>query len=683
VFDESDSSEDEGLPDYRIGGYHPVHVGEVFLDRYIIVQKLGWGHFSTVWLTKDLKHDTFVALKVQKSSQNYLEAAYDEVEILDVVSQKWKTDEWQNSLGRYYKNLNEEKKKRTSYTDCYCIQLLNSFLHYGPNGKHFVMVFEILGVNLLEIIKRYDYKGVPIPLVRTMAKQCLIGLDYLHRMCNIVHTDLKPENVLICLTEEEVAQIATENRLKQNKNEHKHLKRDRNIAELALGASFKNLITGEKPISTTMKEDRAHSGELYPIDPLEPISYSNCEGFSPLTYAELLPEYTTAIKNKKKKLRTKHQKELEEINIKKFDEFKQQKIASQSHPEIKEEDEAKEHEDSKEDIKAEVIGKKDKLEGDMQIDLTSPDEQTPQERTGSKGPKIDEKVRLKICDLGNGCWTHHHFSSEIQTRQYRSPETIIGLTYGTSADIWSFACMIFEMITGDFLFEPRKGHNFDKDDDHLAQMMEILGKMPKNIAFSGRLSKRFFDKTGHLLKIRGLQHWPLKKVLMEKYRFIESEAESLADFLLPMLEWYPEKRATAKKMLDHPWLEMESNYDYLLSERDYQVMMLKNRLTNEPPGEDNKEMSELGESDNDLFNADSEDNNSTMSDEDADDEFFSISGTRTIARKNHFSEDEEIDTRLPGPNYLNNSFTGPYPEDMNRDYLDKGPNQQFSDIDED
>ena len=42
----------------------------------------------------------------------------------------------------------------------HCVQLLNSFLHHGPNGKHFVMVFEILGVNLLEIIKRYNYKGV-------------------------------------------------------------------------------------------------------------------------------------------------------------------------------------------------------------------------------------------------------------------------------------------------------------------------------------------------------------------------------------------------------------------------------------------------------------------------------------------------------------------------------------------
>jgi serine/threonine-protein kinase SRPK3 len=38
------------------------------IDRYLIVQKLGWGHFSTVWLAKDIKFNTFVALKVQKSA---------------------------------------------------------------------------------------------------------------------------------------------------------------------------------------------------------------------------------------------------------------------------------------------------------------------------------------------------------------------------------------------------------------------------------------------------------------------------------------------------------------------------------------------------------------------------------------------------------------------------------------
>jgi len=83
----------------------------------------------------------------------------------------WKTENWKNSLNRYYRRLNEEERKKTKQSDCYCVQLLNSFLHYGPNGKHFIMVFEIMGVNLLEVIKKYDYKGVPIPLVRTMARQ--------------------------------------------------------------------------------------------------------------------------------------------------------------------------------------------------------------------------------------------------------------------------------------------------------------------------------------------------------------------------------------------------------------------------------------------------------------------------------------------------------------------------------
>ena len=131
------------------------------------------------------------------------------------------------------------------------------------------------------------------------------------------------------------------------------------------------------------------------------------------------------------------------------------------------------------------------------------------------------------------------------------------------------------MITGDFLFEPRKGQNYDKDDDHLAQMMELLGRMPKGLAISGKNSKKFFDSKGHLKRISGLNFWPLKKVLVEKYRIKEDEANLLADFLLPMLSWDHENRATAQQMLKHPWLEMGDNYDFKYTDREYDIMTMK------------------------------------------------------------------------------------------------------------
>ena len=63
-YTDSNDSEDEGLSSYKVNGYHPVHVGEVLLERYIIMQKLGFGHFSTAWLALDTK---FVKWKFYKN----------------------------------------------------------------------------------------------------------------------------------------------------------------------------------------------------------------------------------------------------------------------------------------------------------------------------------------------------------------------------------------------------------------------------------------------------------------------------------------------------------------------------------------------------------------------------------------------------------------------------------------
>jgi serine/threonine protein kinase len=56
-------------------------------------------------------------------------------------------------------------------------------------------------------------------------------------------------------------------------------------------------------------------------------------------------------------------------------------------------------------------------------------------------PGIDI-ISVKIADLGNACWVGHHFTNDIQTRQYRSPEVILGAKWGASTDIWSMAAMV-------------------------------------------------------------------------------------------------------------------------------------------------------------------------------------------------------------------------------------------------
>lgn len=177
----------------------------------------------------------------------------------------------------------------------------------------------------------------------------------------------------------------------------------------------------------------------------------------------------------------------------------------------------------------------------------------------SSSPKLTDadaltKSKAVIVDLGNACWTHRHFSEDIQTRQYRAPEVLIGSKYDTSADMWSLGCMTFELLTGDLLFDPRAGEDYDRDEDHLAMFQELLGKMPKKLALDGKYSKQFFDKRGNLKHIKTLKFWPIKEVLVEKYHFSQQDAQDVSDFMEPLLDFDPKTRWTALAALQSRWL---------------------------------------------------------------------------------------------------------------------------------
>lgn len=165
-----------------------------------------------------------------------------------------------------------------------------------------------------------------------------------------------------------------------------------------------------------------------------------------------------------------------------------------------------------------------------------------------------EQCDCKMADLGSGCWTYKQFTDDIQTRQYRCPEVITGAGYSCPADMWSLACLVFELATGELMFDPHSGKDYSRDEDHLAQMIELLGKIPKKIALAGKYSNECFNKKGDLKHIKKLNSWPLYKVLSEKYEFPHEESVLMSQFLEGLLNFNPAKRATAAECLLHPWL---------------------------------------------------------------------------------------------------------------------------------
>ena len=611
------------------------------------MQKLGYGHFSTAWLALDTKYGNYVAIKIQKAKQQYIDAAYDEVEILQELGKHNFDKEWIESLKEYYKDDKEKLADIETAENSKVVQLLNSFIHHGQNGRHFCMVFEIVGVTLLEIMKRYNYKGIPLPYIRIITKQILIGLDFLHRMCHIIHTDLKPENVLVCLTKDELREIQTNGHLniqKTDKKKKNKINNNNNLNDSSIISEEKNTMTGKR---LRKKRQKFRKKQIKKMEKM---------GMSPQEIDKKMKEIM------KQKNESIMEKDEENIDVNNFDIdelIERPRVSSVPKININNQKGEDNYQDDDyddnfadnniplyninlmeygtnlqrylkeknrilhdEDYRRNMIEKNNILTSEISDQEKSKLMKKLGEKMSRRGPEIDPSIEVKICDIGNACWFNHHFSTIIQTRQYRSPEVILGINYNETSDIWSLACMLFELATGDFLFEPRKGETFSKNDDHLAQIIEAVGKMPKNFALSGFDSYKYFDKNGKLKRIKKLIYYPIKDILVKKYNFKEKEAKAFSDFLMPMLEYYPDKRASARELLKHPWLNMPADFDYKISEIEIEKRkMIDNNKFVEENEDKKKDINEkdVYESDSELYGADDEDNG--LTDKKAEKEF--------------------------------------------------------------
>lgn len=521
----SDDDEQEDPRDYTKGGYHPVKIGDLFHNRYHVVRKLGWGHFSTVWLCWDLVAKRFVALKVVKSASHYTETALDEIKLLRCVRDSDETD---------------PKREKT-------VQLFDDFKISGVNGTHVCMVFEVLGHNLLKLIIRSQYQGIPLLNVKTIIRQVLEGLDYLHTKCRIIHTDIKPENILICVDEAFIRKLAAD--------ATQWHKMGIKLPGSLVSTAPKELQT---PNTTNMSKNKKKKlkkkakkkaelleKQLQQLEELEEnLQMNGCKNDEKNGTAFQEAEDGAAILRNGGSNNVEHRKSFSEMT-----EAQVHPATSASAPEgfltQLDNPNGNEHPTG--------LGSST---GDSSLRRSSSvsDQRTMAERRPDPVREVWDDMLVKIADLGNACWVHHHFTEDIQTRQYRCLEVLLGAGYGTPADIWSTACMAFELATGDYLFEPHSGEDYSRDEDHLAHIIELLGDIPKYIAASGKYSRVFFNKKGELRHITKLKPWGLFEVLTEKYEWDPEQAREFADFLHPMLAFDPNQRATAAECLMHPWL---------------------------------------------------------------------------------------------------------------------------------
>ncbi|XAR69688.1 Non-specific serine/threonine protein kinase [Bertholletia excelsa] len=394
-----------------------VRIGDTFKSgQYVVKSELRRGNFATIWLTRD-------TLNIADGDP-------------------------------------EDKK-------C-VVKLLDHFEHPGPNGQHLCMVFDCLGDNLRTLMDSFDGRGLPIQIVKEICFHSLVGLDYLHRQLSIIHTDLKPENIVLL------------SMIDPTKDPKK------SGASLILPNSKNKTIFG----SSVTKDVKTSNGDL--------------------------------TKNQKKKIKRKAKKAAQGC------------VGKEASGETEKEPEASGAAETSDRSNSNPCSMEGKLDG---VKGTAQGSQGHKRGSRSTRQKLlaSADLKCKLVDFGNACSAHEQFIDDIQSGSY--------------SYMWSFACICFELGTGHVLFD-----NIDKDEDHLALMMELLGMMPRKIALGGRYSRDFFNRYGKLRHTRRLRFCLLNKILMEKYEFSEQDARRMAGFLAPILDFDPENRPTAAQCLDHPWI---------------------------------------------------------------------------------------------------------------------------------
>lgn len=158
------------------------------------------------------------------------------------------------------------------------------------------------------------------------------------------------------------------------------------------------------------------------------------------------------------------------------------------------------------------------------------------------------KADIRVIDFGSSCKEEEKVYTYIQSRFYRSPEVILGSSYGLGIDMWSLGCILAELWTGYPLFP---GEN---EQEQLACIMEIFGPPDRHLVDRCTRKKLFFDSVGKprvTVSSKGRRRRPSSKTLSQA---LKSEDEAFLDFITRCLRWDPERRMKPNEAVTHPFI---------------------------------------------------------------------------------------------------------------------------------
>lgn len=147
----------EDFEGYTVGGYHPIKIGDTFHhSRHEVVHKLGFGGYSTIWLTRDKHLQRYVSLKILVAGESSKSTEGTILRMLDSGGDP-------AHPGRRF-----------------IPRLLDEFSFDGPNGHHTCLVQEPAGCNISASKEDSADFMFPVESVRSIAAQLVMGVSYLH-----------------------------------------------------------------------------------------------------------------------------------------------------------------------------------------------------------------------------------------------------------------------------------------------------------------------------------------------------------------------------------------------------------------------------------------------------------------------------------------------------------------------